>query len=274
MDQPHLPHLYSPQLRDGTITPNRPTPYPHPTSSFSAQFNRAAKSQSIRDEMEASLLAETTSTEQNDQSHQRHQNSHNRKRRSACDQCHSAKVKCLGGDTPCERCASNSLFCHYSFAARMGKPPGIKNRKTLERLGANNSSSTSTSTGPEQRGLASAPTMTQIRQQEATIDANIPNIAPDLTMVDIEGLLQNDFTGSPSEYTFGIPTGTEQDMNHSFLAPINDDLAWNVCAWSLYQKASRLLIPSSSQGPPPTTASIDDMEFPGQHYGSLAMYSH
>ena len=57
-----------------------------------------------------------------------------RKYKAACDQCHSSKVKCSGGDSPCKRCADAKLRCHYSLAARIGKPPGSKNRKTLERL--------------------------------------------------------------------------------------------------------------------------------------------
>lgn len=57
-----------------------------------------------------------------------------RKYKAACDQCHNSKVKCSGGDPPCKRCADARLHCHYSLAARIGKPPGSKNRKTLERL--------------------------------------------------------------------------------------------------------------------------------------------
>ena len=57
-----------------------------------------------------------------------------RKYKAACDQCHNSKVKCSGGDPPCKRCADAKLRCHYSLAARIGKPPGSKNRKTLERL--------------------------------------------------------------------------------------------------------------------------------------------
>lgn len=49
------------------------------------------------------------------------------KHKAACDQCSTSKVKCPGGDTPCQP-------CHYSLPGRIGKPPGSKNRKTLERL--------------------------------------------------------------------------------------------------------------------------------------------
>ena len=54
--------------------------------------------------------------------------------KAACDQCHANKVKCPGGGTPCQRCADSSQLCNYSLARRNGKPPGTRNRKTLERL--------------------------------------------------------------------------------------------------------------------------------------------
>lgn len=57
-----------------------------------------------------------------------------KKHKAACDQCNAGKVKCPGGGPPCKRCADSSQLCHYSLARRIGKPPGSKNRKTLERL--------------------------------------------------------------------------------------------------------------------------------------------
>lgn len=54
--------------------------------------------------------------------------------KAACDRCHSSKIKCPGGGPPCERCADGSYPCTYSLTARIGKPPGSRNRKTLERL--------------------------------------------------------------------------------------------------------------------------------------------
>ena len=60
--------------------------------------------------------------------------SQTQKHKAACDQCNASKVKCPGGGIPCQRCADTSQPCHYSLARRIGKPPGSKNRKTLERL--------------------------------------------------------------------------------------------------------------------------------------------
>ena len=57
-----------------------------------------------------------------------------KKYKAACDQCHNSKIRCPGGGPPCGRCTEGGHKCHYSFAARIGKPPGSKNRKTLERL--------------------------------------------------------------------------------------------------------------------------------------------
>lgn len=57
-----------------------------------------------------------------------------KKHKAACDQCNASKVKCPGGGPPCKRCADGSHPCHYSLARRIGKPPGSKNRKTLEKL--------------------------------------------------------------------------------------------------------------------------------------------
>ncbi|KAI9149060.1 C6 finger domain transcription factor [Paramyrothecium foliicola] len=48
------------------------------------------------------------------------------KLRSACDACHTAKIRC-GGENPCARCARD-------VKARIGKPKGSLNKKTIERL--------------------------------------------------------------------------------------------------------------------------------------------
>ncbi|KZF23917.1 hypothetical protein L228DRAFT_244781 [Xylona heveae TC161] len=56
-----------------------------------------------------------------------------RKLRSACNACHGAKVRCSGG-MPCSRCARDGMECRYSYRAKLGKPKGSVNKKTLERL--------------------------------------------------------------------------------------------------------------------------------------------
>ena len=56
-----------------------------------------------------------------------------RKLRSACDLCHQTKVRC-SGDTPCQTCENLDMECVYSVSNRVGRPRGIKNKKTLDRL--------------------------------------------------------------------------------------------------------------------------------------------
>jgi hypothetical protein len=56
-----------------------------------------------------------------------------KKLRSACNACHEVKLKCLGGQ-PCSRCRNKQIECVYKHAARIGKPKGSRNKKTLERL--------------------------------------------------------------------------------------------------------------------------------------------
>lgn len=56
-----------------------------------------------------------------------------RKFRSACDICHQGKIKCSGGN-PCEGCHKLGIVCRYSVSNRIGRPKGVKNRKTLDRV--------------------------------------------------------------------------------------------------------------------------------------------
>ncbi|KAI1300939.1 hypothetical protein F5Y03DRAFT_222282 [Xylaria venustula] len=58
------------------------------------------------------------------------------KLRQACDFCHGVKIRCSGG-SPCEKCNSSNIECHYSYAAKSGKPKGSRHKKTLARLAAN-----------------------------------------------------------------------------------------------------------------------------------------
>ncbi|KAL6691426.1 hypothetical protein J3F84DRAFT_162452 [Trichoderma pleuroticola] len=57
-----------------------------------------------------------------------------RRLRSACDVCHASKVRCTGGQ-PCKKCCNSNLPCTYSYMAKLGKPKGSRNKRTLERLG-------------------------------------------------------------------------------------------------------------------------------------------
>ncbi|KAI8633677.1 hypothetical protein F5Y19DRAFT_489127 [Xylariaceae sp. FL1651] len=50
--------------------------------------------------------------------------------RSACDACHQSKTRCSRG-TPCVACYISQSSCSYSASARLGRPKGSKNRRTL-----------------------------------------------------------------------------------------------------------------------------------------------
>ncbi|KAF5860201.1 hypothetical protein ETB97_001844 [Aspergillus alliaceus] len=49
--------------------------------------------------------------------------------RLACNSCHKAKVRCSGG-YPCK----NIIECQYSYAAKVGKSKGSRNKRTLAKL--------------------------------------------------------------------------------------------------------------------------------------------
>ena len=88
-----------------------------------------------------------------------------KKYKAACDQCHNSKVKCPGGGPPCKRCTDTGHKCYYSLAARIGKPPGSKNRKTLERLHREKTNSLETSS----QDLGSNGSVNQISDNENSI---------------------------------------------------------------------------------------------------------
>ncbi|KAI9375782.1 hypothetical protein BJX61DRAFT_539513 [Aspergillus egyptiacus] len=49
------------------------------------------------------------------------------KLRSACNECHAAKVRCSGEKTGCQRCANLRLKCAFSIS-RIGKVPGKRSK--------------------------------------------------------------------------------------------------------------------------------------------------
>ncbi|KAK8069366.1 hypothetical protein PG994_005982 [Apiospora phragmitis] len=53
--------------------------------------------------------------------------------RKACNHCHLSKLRC-SGSKPCERCRDNARKCVYSVVARLGKPKGTCNKRTLLKL--------------------------------------------------------------------------------------------------------------------------------------------
>lgn len=52
--------------------------------------------------------------------------------RRACNACHRMKLRC-SGTKPCARCQDTGNECAYAFVAKLGKPRGSRNKKTIER---------------------------------------------------------------------------------------------------------------------------------------------
>ncbi|KAJ5902060.1 hypothetical protein N7495_002588 [Penicillium taxi] len=52
-----------------------------------------------------------------------------RRIRSACDQCHTRKLRCSGGE-PCANCqlSNQDIDCAYSLSNPLGRPKGVKNK--------------------------------------------------------------------------------------------------------------------------------------------------
>jgi hypothetical protein len=52
--------------------------------------------------------------------------------RRACNGCHRMKLRC-SGTKPCAHCQDTGNDCAYAFVAKLGKPRGSRNKKTIER---------------------------------------------------------------------------------------------------------------------------------------------
>ncbi|KAF3483152.1 uncharacterized protein GIQ15_02476 [Arthroderma uncinatum] len=87
--------------------------------------------------------------------------------RSACNQCHSAKVRCSGERTGCSRCSNLQYECVYAVS-RVGKVPGIRARGNKPPRTA-----TSEATTTAQRPRTSTP------QQDADGDTDIQTAGPE-----------------------------------------------------------------------------------------------
>ncbi|KAL4734252.1 hypothetical protein BDV11DRAFT_209545 [Aspergillus similis] len=66
------------------------------------------------------------------------------KLRSACNECHAAKVRCSGEKTGCQRCSNLRLKCAFSIS-RIGKVPGKRSKANRATATASTSSSASIS---------------------------------------------------------------------------------------------------------------------------------
>ncbi|KID97529.1 C6 finger domain protein GliZ, partial [Metarhizium majus ARSEF 297] len=76
--------------------------------------------------------------------------------RSACDSCHQSKIKCSGGN-PCSGCHKLGARCNYSSSNRIGRPRGIKNKVTRQRLRAHVREAAGADGEPPASSLSSTP---------------------------------------------------------------------------------------------------------------------
>jgi hypothetical protein len=91
-----------------------------------------------------------------------------RRLRRACNLCHQMKLRCTGTN-PCARCQDTGCECIYGLAAKLGKPKGVRNKKTLQRL--QNKDAMSTETSPEKGGVAPPPN-SRASPSQSEIDNN------------------------------------------------------------------------------------------------------
>ena len=90
------------------------------------------------------------------------------KLRSACDRCHSSKVRC-SGDMPCQTCLMSKCLCFYSVSNPLGRPRGTKNANTRTRPSRNNSGRRHTPPEEEVDVTASEPSaVKRVRLQPPT----------------------------------------------------------------------------------------------------------
>ncbi|OCL02658.1 hypothetical protein AOQ84DRAFT_392810 [Glonium stellatum] len=155
-----------------------------------------------------------------------------RKLRSACDACHSAKIRCSGGGVPCTRCERDGVQCHYSYRANLGKPKGSLNKKTLERLRRNAEQQSTTKTPENQAdntpnnqfsgstGNADCDRTFSVCNPMTTLSSIAPQQQTPLSPASLDDILGNNLIGQPGSSAFpDLPTfeGTIPDFSDSIL---------------------------------------------------------
>ncbi|MCJ1446800.1 MAG: hypothetical protein MMC23_007307 [Stictis urceolatum] len=117
----------------------------------------------------------------------------------------------------------------------MGKPPGIKNRKTLEtmRTNGNNSGSGSASlnhTPQQSQELSSASTarLSSTTRHGGSSSVTSPTtMESDLSMVDVDSFMRHDFPGTASDLGFDMPTSLEQSLDYQSPLATGTTDAWS-----------------------------------------------
>jgi hypothetical protein len=133
-----------------------------------------------------------------------------KKLRSACNACHEVKLKCLGGQ-PCSRCRDKQIECVYRHAARIGKPKGSRNKKTLERL-----KQAQAQAGSEQAELNTSEVSDTIQVAETRAYCNSTRpCAPSVLAIDLE-------TESPED---GVEELDENNNDEGTDSPTHQNLS-------------------------------------------------
>ncbi|KAL3475116.1 hypothetical protein BJX99DRAFT_259732 [Aspergillus californicus] len=131
------------------------------------------------------------------------------KLRSACNECHAAKVRCSGEKTGCQRCGNLRLKCAFSIS-RIGKVPG--KRSKANRV---------TTTGSN---LASAPISTSSSSMSTTPIMSPPILTPTHSFESPRTYSGRSSVAIPQNYPFTheYPASTlpvVSEANHPHLPP-------------------------------------------------------
>ncbi|KAL4907583.1 hypothetical protein BDW74DRAFT_176334 [Aspergillus multicolor] len=91
------------------------------------------------------------------------------KLRSACNECHAAKVRCSGEKTGCQRCSNLRLKCAFSIS-RIGKVPGKRSKANRgpATVSTSSSASISASSSSLSTPIMSPPLLTTAHSFEST----------------------------------------------------------------------------------------------------------
>ncbi|KAL4979515.1 hypothetical protein BDW66DRAFT_157339 [Aspergillus desertorum] len=127
------------------------------------------------------------------------------KLRSACNECHAAKVRCSGEKTGCQRCSNLRLKCAFSIS-RIGKVPGKRSKANRATATASTPSSTSISTSSSSLStpIMSPPLLMTSHSYES------PRACDGRTAIPISASYP--FT---QDYVTGLPLANETSYAHS-----------------------------------------------------------
>ncbi|KAL3457217.1 hypothetical protein BJX64DRAFT_293387 [Aspergillus heterothallicus] len=121
------------------------------------------------------------------------------KLRSACNECHAAKVRCSGEKTGCQRCGNLHLKCAFSIS-RIGKVPGKRSKANRVAAAASTTSAPiSTATSSMLTPVMSPPLLTPAHSYESPRSFGGRNVPIPATSYPF-----------PQEYQTGIPSLTSE----------------------------------------------------------------